>query len=231
MCISILDKLSTFEKLSILVRLTVRVMGEAHTEQIQNLQLALQLAGRGWFIFPCNPDKTPKLKWKDQATTNQAEIRKWWACWPQALIGIYCQRSGFFAVDIDVKHGHNGFESWTRLINTYSGGVQPAIGPMQDTPSGGMHLLFKLPADIIIPNNSGKLGDGLDLRSNGYICTGGDYHWQRGHGPELELTPAPPWLLDLIQNMSKGASRMHVTAVHPSRSGDVITWQPEEHKD
>ena len=170
--------------------------------QSETRKLALQLADRGWYIFPCNLDKTPKLKWKDRATIDQVQIRRWWACWPASLIGIYCQRSGFFAVDIDVKNGHNGFTSWTNLINSPGGGYPPIIGPVQDTPSGGSHLLFRLPADIAIPNNSGKLGDGLDLRSNGYICSGGAYHWQPGHDPAMQLTPAPVWLLDLIRNMS-----------------------------
>jgi len=177
--------------------------------QSETKKLALQLADCGWYVFPCNLDKTPKLKWKDRATVDQVQIRGWWARWPASLIGIYCQRSGFFAVDIDVKNGHNGFASWTNLINSHGRGYHPVVGPAQDTPSGGAHLLFTLPADIAIPNNSGKLGDGLDLRSNGYICSGGAYHWQPGHGPDMQLTPAPVWLLDLIQEMNHGSSRMH----------------------
>jgi len=189
----------------------IKAYGESSIHQLRakfqeaparNLNLALKLADRGWFIFPCNSDKSPKLKWKDRSTIDQVQIRRWCTSWPDALIGIYCQRSGFFAVDIDVKNGHNGFSSWRDLINLHNRGDQPIIGPMQDTPSGGVHFLFTLPADIVIPNNAGKLGDGLDLRSNGYICTGGAYHWQVDHGPELQLTPAPVWLLELIQNMS-----------------------------
>ncbi len=166
-----------------------------------NFDLALKLAEHHWYIFPCNPDKTPKVKWKDKATNDSAEICDWWARWPAALIGIYCQKSGFFVVDIDMNDGYNGFESWARLIDSNSRGARLNQGPIQDTPSGGRHLLFKFPADIVIPNNAGQLGDGLDLRSNGYICTGGAYQWQPDHGPELELPHAPSWLLAVIVNL------------------------------
>lgn len=192
-----------------------------------NLNLALQLADRGWFIFPCNLDKTPKLKWKDRSTIDQVQIRRWWTSWPDALIGIYCQKSGFFVVDIDAKNGHEGFIAWKRLINLHNGGDQPIIGPMQHTPSGGAHLLFKLPADIIIPNNAGKLGDGLDLRSDGYICSGGAYQWQPDHGPELQLTPAPAWLLQLIQKTNK-KNIMEPKVINRSRKYTRINRIPRE---
>ena len=106
-------------------------------------------------------------------------------------------------------------------MDVYGGGDLPEVGPAQDTPSGGAHLLFAWPAELNIPNNAGKLGDGLDLRANGYICTGGAYRWLPGHGLETELTPAPAWLLDLIRNMgSKPPAQAATSPAHAALPGD-----------
>jgi hypothetical protein len=179
-----------------------------------NLQTALELARRGWYVFPCRErrdatsEKAREIKspytphGKNDATTDLEVIRAWWKRWPGALIGIYCEKSGFFAVDVDDKNGKNGFRSWESLVEIYGGGQPVHVGPVQDTPNGGCHLLFKLPEGLDIPNNADKLGDGLDLRSNGYICTGAGYSWLHEHGPEAPLPDAPAWLLDIIRNLS-----------------------------
>ena len=196
-----------------------------HLEQTSrsNLALALQLAGRGWYIFPCNADKKPRIKWKDMSTVDPVQIQSWWMAWPEALIGIYCQRSGFFAVDIDIKNGHDGTIAWDELVQKYGSGEVPFVGPAQYTPSGGAHLLFAWPEGMNIPNSAGALGDGLDLRSIGYICTGSSYHWLEDHGPDLELTQAPAWLLELIKKTNKKISTnpsVNNNGHHPTSTGD-----------
>lgn len=215
------------------------------TRLTPNLQTALELAGLGWYVFPCREKpgdpytdkktgelKTPQTKQpythagKDDATTDPAIIRRWWSRWPGALVGIYCAKSGFFALDIDIdpEKGVDGKLTWAKLTEA-NGGV--AAGPAQLTPRGGLHILFKLPADgLSIPNNAGKLaeswGGGLDLRSNGYICTGvladgRRYQWLNKHGPETRLTDAPGWLLELIRNL--GARAKKAVAPAPSAAG------------
>jgi Bifunctional DNA primase/polymerase, N-terminal len=52
---------------------------------------------------------------KNNATIDPEIIHAWWKHWPDVLIGIYCERSGFFAVDVDDKNGKNGFRSWENL--------------------------------------------------------------------------------------------------------------------
>lgn len=169
-----------------------------------NKILALQLAGLGWMIFPCKPDKTPyTAHGKDDATTDTKQLQIWWERWPDALIGIYCEKSGIFALDMDKKDGRDGVKAWAELVDKHGGGHEVAAGPIQETPSGGYHILFKYPKGQAIPNNANQLGQGLDLRSNGYICTGGPYTWLPDHGPESQLTEAPSWLLALIENMKK----------------------------
>lgn len=179
--------------------------------------LAKQLAQLGYFVFPCKLDKTPATpKGFKDATTDLAKVQ----AWPWLLIGIACEKSGLFAVDIDTKNGINGLATWEDLI-TENGTV--GNGPCQNTPSGGRHYLFKLPRGIKIPNNAGKLGAGLDLRSNGYICTGPGYTWLPGHGPEVKQVDAPAWLLRKIREIT-----MPVPSPQPAmptgNNGDGEFW-------
>jgi hypothetical protein len=73
--------------------------------------LALELAGIGWHIFPCGKDKKPLCKWKELATCDPDAIGA--MTWP-GLVGIYCQKSGFFAIDFDVRGNVNGLATWKK---------------------------------------------------------------------------------------------------------------------
>lgn len=156
----------------------------------------------GWFIFPCNEFKKPLTPhgYKD-ATDDLVLITRWWTDYPGALVGIACEKSGLFVLDVDCKGGVDGLQSLHDLVRTRGEGRYPMVGPMQRTPSGGWHLFFKLPETVRIPNNAGKLGPGLDLRSAGYVCTGRGYRWAQDHGPDREVTEAPAWLLNAIREM------------------------------
>lgn len=169
------------------------------TIQADTLTQALEHAARGWYVHPCKPDKTPYTRWKETATTAPAKIKALFSGRSDALIGIYPERSGFFVLDVDRKNGVDGLRSLTELLEA-QGEKELSCGPVQQTPSGGHHFMFRLPQDgLKIPNNAGKLGPGLDLRSNGYICAGPGYFWIPGHGPDSPLTDAPAWLLDLVR--------------------------------
>lgn len=163
---------------------------------MNNRELALALARRGWFVFPCESDKTPITPhgYKD-AETDRQEVSNWWRIFPEALIGIACSMSGLFAVDVDDP------ESWNHFEQTHSTGYWKP-GPMQRTPRGGFHLIFRMPQDIRIPNNAGKLAAGVDLRSNGYVCTGPGYTWLGEGGLNRPLVDAPGWLLEEIDKLN-----------------------------
>jgi hypothetical protein len=181
------------------------------SESQMTINMALVLAGWGWKVFPCSAEKNPITQHGFyDATTDPIKIKAWRE-WP--LIGIYCEGSDIFAVDIDVKGGVDGYKSFYGLVETYGGGQSVEVGPIQNTPSGGQHLIFRLPEDCHIPNNAKKLAPGLDLRSAGYICTGKGYTWQPDHGPDSALTDAPGWLLDRIRAMTQPPTTISVPAV------------------
>lgn len=160
-----------------------------------NRELAIAIARRGWFVFPCDVDKTPLIPRGFKAADNDRQVvSQWWRYFPEALVGIACSMSGFFAVDID------DCESWNRFENKHNTGAWNT-GPMQRTPHG-LHLLFRLPLDVHIPNNAGKLAVGVDLRSNGYICSGTGYEWIGEGGFNRPLVDAPAWLLEEIDKLN-----------------------------
>ena len=208
------------------------------------LDLALELAAHGWRVFPCTPEKLPLLPsahpGKDplrgechgecgkeghgfyDATTDTQKIRTWWKRTPTALVGIACKLSGVFAVDIDNKNGKNGSETLARMTDEY-GDLPP--GPAQKTPNGGYHRIFRYPADQDIPNNSDRLGDGLDLRSGGYICTGPGYTWIIPH--TAELPDAPTWLLQAIGDAGKKTSTQPPPRTVPTPAPSTTTTTDE----
>src|SRR5689334_20568225 len=96
-------------------------------------------------VFPCNPeDKSPKVKGGFKAATLEPEQIFAWD-WSNSLIGIPTgERSGWVVVDVDIREGGNGMESFQHL----SGWLHPETLTAY-TPSGGMHLFFAHPGQEV----------------------------------------------------------------------------------
>ena len=126
------------------------------------LDAALAYAARGWYVFPCAPlKKTPLTThgFKD-ATTDPAQITRWWTDTPGANIGIDCGRSGLVVVDLDVKNGVDGRVAWAILCQLHE---QPSPETMiVDTPSSGRHLYFTGHAKSCV-----GIRPGIDIRGDG----------------------------------------------------------------
>lgn len=139
------------------------------------LRSALDLAGRGFKVFPLNPctgpdcgcdPKKPVCKrpavsgWQEKATTDEAVIRRVWA---QDAFNIGVKTGdGLLVADIDVKAGKQGAESWAAL--GLSDEDQDTF--TVSTPSGGWHVYYAGDG----ANSSGRLGAGIDTRGlGGYV--------------------------------------------------------------
>jgi len=206
----------------------------------EKLAYALDCSKRGWAVIPLhtirngkctcgNPKceaigKHPRHDYgiiehgiKD-ATTDETTIRRWWAKWPKANIGIATGRqSGIVVIDIDPRHG--GDEIWRGLQQKYG-----KVETWQSlTGGGGTHLIFANPPDIEI-GNATELGGykGIDLRGNGgYIVgpgsshrSGKNYEWELSSSPgDLPLAPMPAWLIKIYRN---GTSPEPVVSHNPS---------------
>jgi putative DNA primase/helicase len=171
------------------------------------------MATAGWPVLPLHtpidgvcdcrrsdcssPGKHPRTKnGLLDASTDPDQIRKWWAIWPDANIGIAVP-VGIVAVDID---GPEGVDALQAL-----GYALPETATVET--GRGHHYLYRTaeqtgPKAAVLPK--------VDLRGPGsYLvappslhCTGRRYRWLRE--PEDGIAEAPAWISELV-----GGSRGH----------------------
>ncbi|MBL8794289.1 MAG: DUF3987 domain-containing protein [Planctomycetia bacterium] len=148
-----------------------------------------------------SPGKHPMTKHGlEEATTNSAQLNKWWTNAPQANVALRTGAvSGFWVLDAD---GAQGVEAVKQL--------EAVFGPLPTTPTvrtggGGIHYYFKVTADVTI-NNTTKLGDQpVDVRGEGGYVLAPPSNHASGKGYVWELSPnhaplavAPAWLTDVV---------------------------------
>ena len=153
---------------------------------------ALAYAASGMSIFPCNAQKRPLTEHglKD-ATTDEAQIRSWWARYPHGDIG-WAVPAEIVVVDLDVGVGADGLKDFFECIGVNPDDVQT---PQASTPRGGRHLVFD--ANRRAYKNGVKLnGAAIDLRTiGGYIvlpCANNGRAWTKPLA--TPLAEAPTWI-------------------------------------
>lgn len=152
---------------------------------------ALRYAEAGWYVFPLTPRaKTPIIRGGRgflEATCDVDQVRRWWAEWPDANIGLWPGRSGLVVVDIDGPEG----ETAARDLGAVS---EPTLVATTGRAGGGRHLYFRHPGETV-PN--AVLAPKLDIRGDaGYVVippsihpSGVPYRW---HGKLAEVRDLPP---------------------------------------
>lgn len=134
----------------------------------------------GFKVFPCNAaTKAPLVTgWQKNACNDPDQIEKWWNRWPEAMIGVATGKINKIVVlDVDVKNDVDGFQT----IDTKGFFMSP--GYSVDTPSGGAHFYFRLPATAksALRSSVSKVGSGLDVRGEGgYVIGAGSVNAQGG---------------------------------------------------
>lgn len=167
------------------------------------VEIALEYAAHGWPVFPCAAATKAPLVARGlyAATTNESIIREWWSRNPDAMIGVPTgEMSGIWVLDIDKGHGVDG-EAAIANLEAEHGALPETI--VSNTPSGGRHLMFRMPEGVEIKNR-GRFVPGADTRGNGgYIIAPGSvrddgtyYEW--GETTAGEPADAPQWLLDMV---------------------------------
>jgi hypothetical protein len=193
------------------------------------LEQALALARHGFWVFPIKPlEKTPPLvKFTKEATRDEATIRAWWARWPTANVGIFTGRYGdnesLLAVDIDCKGAKRGNDEILRL--ELEGKDFPETYT-QTTPTGGRHLVYRVPAAV--KQGANVLGSGLDIRSRGGFivgagsCIGGAKYVGTGG----DVIRAPEWLVQSCAGAAPERSREIAVNVVPAdfAAARAIKW-------
>jgi hypothetical protein len=131
------------------------------------------------------------------ATTNLAQVERWWTERPYANIGVPTgPASRWLVVDLD---GAEAEAVWMRLEEFHS----PA--PTLASRTGrGRHLIYRWPEGCDLGNSKDRLGPHIDTRGvGGYVCVppsvhpnGRPYRWD----PTGAYVPQKPprWLLDAL---------------------------------
>jgi len=132
---------------------------------------ALRAANAGLRVHPLRPNTKIAMipGWPELATTDVERIKKWWATYPDANIGI-ATGGTLLVIDCDVKDDVDGIANWRRLQAEHGGTIR--CTPTVRTPSGGLHFYFSKPADRIVRNSAGKLAPGVDVRGEGGYVVG-----------------------------------------------------------
>ena len=135
-----------------------------HQATRSNFDVALNFAQYGIPVFPCDPRKRPLTRnGHHDAITDFDAIREWWTHWADALVGIPTGlRSGVWVLDVD---GEDGRQSLNHLMARLGVETIAELTPcVSRTPSGGLHLFFRLQPGERPRNRARDIGAGLDTR-------------------------------------------------------------------
>jgi hypothetical protein len=181
------------------------------------LTAALDLAGRGFHVFPLKPNtKVPALKkdWEGRANADPARIERCWRTGP-FNIGVACGPSGLYVLDLDTpkpdteppkppfdQDGVNDGADAFALLAMLNAERFPFDTYTVTSWRGGTHLYFTRPGDAPLRNSASKLGWLIDTRGiGGYVVGPGSivggkpYRATRLDDP----APLPRWIRRLLQ--------------------------------
>ena len=189
------------------------------------LELALRLASRGYFVFPVCPksyhdmnagrlvkakEPFPGFKWRERSSNDPARIRQMWLEHTDGAVAIDCAKSDLFVVDGDRHKAEiDGVANWRQLFELLGGTtVLPFI---VQTPSNGEHWYFRQPAGREpLRNSEGLIADGVDTRGIGGLVLAAGAMTEAGvyrGRQQASFRPYRPFLRSLI-GFASGSSRM-----------------------
>jgi hypothetical protein len=201
----------------------------SHTAVNERLEAALAYARRGWFVFPVPPGKkksyvAEKNKWgsglKWGMTKDEALIRKYWARWPEANVGLPTgPKNGFWVVETDTKkggHRDDGREALKRLEAEHGALPRDRVAM---SPSESEHFYLAWVPGVEIRNSTSEIAPGIDVRADGGMVVAPPS--VRGDSKYVQITdgdpPTPPdWIVQAAVKASKkrvtnGAAGEHTT--------------------
>lgn len=121
---------------------------------------------------------------------------------PSGGFGIQTGRfNGIFVVDLDESTKNGKKKEGIAAFLTLANGREIPDTLSVKTPTGGVHLYFRLPPDVYVPKSIGVLAPGVDiLGEGGYVVGPSSPHRCGGTYEEVpgELADPPQWLLDLV---------------------------------
>ena len=139
------------------------------TLAMNNKNSALALASLGLHIFPCNPDKTPKVAaWEQTASASPFDIAVKWDDAPDSLPGLLFGAHGLVVIDaVENPGGPDGVAAFVALCAKQ--GIDLSGAFVVETPSSGLHFYFSTTTRTV---SSGFLPKGIDVRGKGGYVIG-----------------------------------------------------------
>lgn len=192
------------------------------------IEHALYAASLGIRVAPLVPGgKRGLVKWKREATTDEATLRRWWMRWPDANVALIMGVSGdgsrrFVGGDFDHKDGTRpGLASYDLLDSLYDIGATLTV----ESATGGRHAIHSLPVEAPPLHNfvdglpdypSVDLrGDGGLLIGPGSVVNGRRYRWLN----DVPILPVP----EDIHALYRSASKRRVEAPSREPAGELDT--------
>jgi len=195
---------------------------------INQLRLAAEwYAKHGYYVFPCWPGtKKPATEngLKD-ATTDLAQVRRWWTDNPRYNIGINCGLSGLLVVDLDSykKHAGDIQVEFTETVTV-------------DTAHHGTHYWYRMPAGKRYGNGRGSLPKWLDIRGyGGYVVAPPSvlvedgvelpYTFAPSHKPtDIDPAPLPAAIVTILDAAQAGAAASVHFAAGSVKQPNLASW-------
>lgn len=148
---------------------------------------ALRWAAQGRPVFPAVPgEKTPAVRWTDEATTDEEQLRRWFADSDYGL--ALPTGDGLVVIDVDVSRGGEINPGWPGTLCSH-------------TRSGGWHLLYYV--DREVPNSVDRIAKGVDVRGDGgYIIAPPTPGW-RWANEGAEIAEIPYHFLVSVRGMTE----------------------------
>lgn len=185
--------------------------------------VALAAARRELYVIPLWPrSKTPRLHgkrrctgegvcasghlgWEQRASTDPAQIRRWWALAPTCNVGIACGPSHLYVIDLDPAHGEAPPPEWPGarhgrdvLARLADRAGQPYPGNTYTVRSpAGEHLYYRVEDSCSLRNTVGLAGWRIDSRgAGGFIVAAGSVRSDGAYtvARRAPIAPLPPWL-------------------------------------
>jgi putative DNA primase/helicase len=195
---------------------------------------ALYYASLGWAVFPLKPGtKYPGCKHgSSEATTDTAQIEKWWTAAPESGIGMRPASSGLYVFDMDPRNG--GEKGFAELQEKHGLIASPMMA--MSGRGVGFHQYFRASPDT---KYLGTPAAGCDGKHNGFVVlppsihpdTGRPYEWLTGvPSAPVDLPQAPAFLEKPISNR-KPSERVGTHADLPQLTAALEFIDPESYDD
>jgi hypothetical protein len=154
------------------------------------MDAALELARSGVPVFPCGPDKAPRVTGGFKSASTDEAIIKGWSWEDGAMIGA-AVTPGVIVVDVDPR---NGGEDTVTLLKANGKALTPTR--LVRTRSGGQHRYYTVPLELELRNT---LGPGVDIKKagKGYVIAPPSEGYRVG--VDIDPAPAPEWLLEELR--------------------------------